>query len=84
MPERKPPIRGLFFHAEGRLWVRRSAPDSTDFLEADVYDASGDLVEVVRWPKGIALGQEAIRESAAYGRRFGSEGSVPAVVRLRY
>lgn len=84
VPDRKPPIRGLFFDRDGRLWVRRSVPDSMDVVEADVYNERGELVDVVRWPKGIGLGQGVIRDSVVYGRRFASEDSVPAVVRLRY
>lgn len=84
IPERKPPIRDLFFDSDGRLWVQRSVPDSMEVAEADVYDQSGKLVHVVRWPDGIGLSQGAIRDSVAYGHRFGSEDSVPQVVRLRY
>lgn len=83
VPGRKPPIDDLFFDANGRLWVQRSVADTSDMEEADVYDPSGELVDVVQWPKNTDLSLGAIRDSVAYGIRSGGE-TPPQVVRLRY
>lgn len=83
VPDRKPPIGDLFFDAEGHLWVQRSVADTADHAEADVYDQNGELVDVVRWPKGIELGRGAIQDGVAYGIR-GGRATAPRVVRLRY
>lgn len=83
VPERKPPLDDLFFDENGRLWVQRSIADTTELAEADVYDAQGELVDVVRWPADVDLDGGFIRDSVAYGVRGGSE-TIPQVVRMRY
>jgi len=52
VPDRKAPIRAMAFDQLGRLWVERSTPDGTP-READLYDASGKWISIVRWPLGV-------------------------------
>ncbi len=83
VPDRKPPLAGIFFDSDGRLWVQRSVPDGAP-NEADVYDRDGNLVQVVQWPSGISLTLGHLTEDTLYGIRQGGGDAFPQVVRLRY
>jgi len=79
VPDRKPPITRIFFDAQSRLWVERTVADGVPH-EADVYDQTGTLVEVVQWPAGVRLDNGLVTDSLMYGIR---QQDVPQVVRLR-
>ena len=49
VPERKPPIRHMYFDATGRLWVERSVADGAP-READVWSRDGRLLFTLEWP----------------------------------
>ena len=55
IPERKPPLRDLFFDQTGRLWVERTVADGAEMREADVY-ADGVLVARYKWPARVSPG----------------------------
>lgn len=79
VPDRKPPIDRIFFDAQSRLWVERTVADGAPH-EADVYDQTGALVEVVQWPANVRLTNGLVTDSLMYGIRH---QDVPQVVRLR-
>jgi hypothetical protein len=54
VPDRKPPIRDLFFDQGGRLWVELSVSEGSD-RQADVYEPDGRLVARYRWPANVSL-----------------------------
>jgi hypothetical protein len=82
IPERKQPLRALHFDLSGRLWVERSAADGAE-READVYDASGTLVQRRRWPANVDLTFGHIADAFAVGIRTDSLG-MQQVVRVRF
>lgn len=57
-PATKPPLAGLKFDTDGRLWVERTTADGEP-READVFDRDGQHVMRVRWPREIRLGIES-------------------------
>lgn len=55
VPDRKPPLRDLFFDTEGRLWVELSVRDGAD-READVYTEEGTPAGRYTWPAEVRPG----------------------------
>ncbi|MCO4100358.1 6-bladed beta-propeller [Gemmatimonas sp.] len=81
LPKYKPPLRGLEFDLDGRLWVERSTPAGAP-RESDVYSPSGAYVFTVVWPplsKMLFLG--AARGRAAWVVTQ-DEDDVPHIVKL--
>lgn len=54
VPDRKVPIGRIAFDQLGRLWVERFVADGTP-READLYDASGTQIAVMRWPRDVTI-----------------------------
>ena len=52
VPARKSVIRDMAFDQLGRLWIFRHVA-AGDSPEADLYDANGRWMAIVRWPAGI-------------------------------
>lgn len=52
VPDRKPPLRDLFFDVAGRLWVELNVEDGAD-READVYADDGARVGRYIWPAEV-------------------------------
>src|SRR5690606_29166224 len=75
VPERKPPLAGLFFDRAGRLWVRRSVAQGQP-SEADVYSADGKLFARVTWPARIWLDDGFVGLDRALGITTDSLGVV--------
>jgi len=83
VPESRPPLQSLFFDVGGRLWVELSQPDGSPRV-ADVWDANGNLIRRVQWPRDVVLAHPGwVGEHSALGIRLGSLG-VEHVVRLRF
>jgi sugar lactone lactonase YvrE len=82
VPARKQPLRGIQFDAAGRLWVERAVPDGAE-READVYEQSGRLVELRRWPANVSFANAYLGSDVAVGVQIDSLG-VPKVVRVRF
>jgi len=83
IPDRKPPLEGMFFDAAGRLWVEKSAADGDETREADVW-AGTELVARYRWPRSInELPTPWATGSMLYGVTTDSLG-VQRVARVRF
>ncbi|MCY3610123.1 MAG: hypothetical protein OXH51_01190 [Gemmatimonadetes bacterium] len=83
IPDRKPPLEGMFFDAGGRLWVEKSAADGDETREADVW-AGTELVARYRWPRRInELPTPWATDSMLYGVTTDSLG-VQRVARVRF
>ncbi|MDE2677233.1 MAG: hypothetical protein OXI76_04925 [Gemmatimonadota bacterium] len=83
IPERKPPLRDLFFDQAGRLWVERTVADGAEMREADVY-AAGVLVARYKWPARVNPGIAPwITESVLVGTTRDELG-VQRVARVRF
>jgi hypothetical protein len=82
VPSRKQPVRSIAFDEDGRLWVERSVADGADRV-ADVYDRTGRLAEVRRWPAGASIVDGFLGRDIAVGVQTDSLG-VPNVVRVRF
>ena len=82
VPARKQPLRAIQFDVAGRLWVERAVADGAE-READVYDKSGKLVELRRWPANVSFANGYLGTDVAVGVRTDSLG-VPQVVRVRF
>ena len=54
LPDRKPPLRDLYFGSDGRLWVELNAEGNRRV--ADLYDGAGVLVARREWPEHVAVG----------------------------
>src|SRR2546430_2611554 len=65
VPDRKPPLRSLFFDSNGRLWVERNSPAGMDRV-ADVYER-GRLVSVAAWPADVRLDVGSVQPAFALG-----------------
>ena len=83
LPDQKPPLESIFFDDQSRLWAQRAVPEDAP-NEADIYDRTGTLVQVVQWPNDVMLTRGHITEDAIYGFRYSQAIGVPQVVRLRY
>lgn len=69
VPERKSPLKEIFFDLEGRLWVQHTTNEDED-QRADVLRIdSGTKVGLFSWPPGIRLSPFTIRglEGIGYG-----------------
>ena len=83
IPDRKPPLEGMFFDAGGRLWVEKSAADGDETREADVW-AGTELVARYRWPRRVNQRPTPwATESMLYGVTTDSLG-VQRVARVRF
>ena len=83
VPERKPPLAGLFFDRSGRLWVERTRIPGAEMSEADVYEEAS-LVARHLWPRRVrASGLSWITDSTLYGVTTDSLG-VQRVARVRF
>lgn len=54
LPERKPPLRDMYFGTDGRLWVELNVEG--DERAADVYGSAGGLMARYHWPARVAIG----------------------------
>ncbi|MGH7541943.1 MAG: hypothetical protein ACRELC_13170, partial [Gemmatimonadota bacterium] len=84
IPDRKPPLRGLFFDATGRLWVEREVADGAD-READVYAPDGALAGHYVWPAAVGPPPQPawVGETVLVGVTRDSL-DVPRVARVRF
>jgi hypothetical protein len=82
VPERKPPIRYLYFDDAGRLWVERSVAEDAP-READVWSRDGTLVFTLEWPADVSLSEGWRGEHEAIGIARDELG-VERVVRLSW
>ena len=83
IPDRKPPLEGMFFDTDGRLWVEKTVPDGDETREADVW-AGTELVARYRWPRRMEeLPSPWATESLLYGVTTDSLG-VQRVARVRF
>lgn len=83
IPERKPPLAGMFFDRNDRLWVERTPAHGATMREADVYDGT-TLMARYRWPRRIQdYPRPWATESLLYGVTVDSLG-VQRVARVRF
>ena len=83
IPDRKPPLAGIFFDRAGRLWVEKEGAEGDEIREADVYAGSA-LVARYRWPRRVSVGNVPwVTESALYGTTRDSL-DVRRVARVRF
>ncbi|MFC1530204.1 hypothetical protein ACFL6R_05765, partial [Gemmatimonadota bacterium] len=54
VPDRKTPIRAIFYDTGGNLWVERNIRDG-QLRSADVWSPDGQLMREVRWPSDVTL-----------------------------
>lgn len=83
VPERKPPIRYLWYDEDGRLWVQLWEADGDSLATAHVYDHAGDFLFEAQWPLDVSLREGAIRGDAAVGVGTGAF-DIPEVVRMTF
>ena len=72
IPERKAPLQALWFDLSGRLWVQLTPAAGEDASVAHVYQPSGRLGAVARWPRGVDLSYGHLDERVAMGVRSDS------------
>ena len=83
IPDRKPPLAGIFFDRSGRLWVERTSAAGEEMREADVYEGT-TLVARYRWPRRVRAGIVPwATESLLYGTTSDSL-DVQRVARVRF
>ena len=83
IPDRKPPLAGIFFDRSGRLWVEKTVAEGEEIREADVYAGSA-LVARYRWPRRVSVGGVPwVTESGLYGTTRDSL-DVRRVARVRF
>ncbi len=83
IPDRKPPIRDMFFDQDGRLWVELSVQEGAN-RQADVYLRDGTLEAHYRWPANVRLRLPGwIGDDVALGVAR-DDLDVERVVRLRF
>lgn len=81
LPDRRTPLNRIFYDDGGRLWVELSVPHDSSRL-GEVWDTEGQLVERLRWPADVRLGDISwVSESHALGV-LRDELGVERVVRL--
>jgi hypothetical protein len=84
VPDRKAPLRDLWFDRAGRLWVQVTPPVRTSESLAEIFDSSGTLVAAARWPRSVDLRIGHLTDSVAVGVTRDSLGvSRVAVIRWR-
>lgn len=84
VPERKPPLRDLWFDQEGRLWVELSVAAGAPRV-AEVWAPSGELAAATAWPADITFAPPVglAGGDVALGVRRDSLG-VERIVKLRF
>ena len=82
IPERKPPLRAMWFDRDGRLWLERHLENPRQ-RAADVYGRQGEPLFRAEWPLDISLELGAIRGRTALGVQTDELG-VHRVVRLSF
>jgi len=82
VPGAKPPVAGVMFDRQGRLWVEMSVADG-ERHRADLYDSAGKRLAMAEWAADIALLPGSLDERTAWGVRPSAEGGVE-VVRVRF
>lgn len=83
VPDRKPPLRDLYFDEEGRLWVELSVPDGEP-REARIHAPDGSLLERRSWSGDVDISLPGwIGSDAAVGVRRDSL-EVQRVVRVEW
>lgn len=83
IPDRKPPLRGLWFDRDGRLWLERYLANEPQQQGADVYGADGDYLFSAAWPRGVDFGFGAIRGDTGLGIQTDAFG-ISSVARVRF
>ena len=81
VPERKPPITGLFFDTAGWLWVERSVGEGED-PRAEVFGPDGRLRARASWPRGVRLRDGVVFRDRAWAPAL--RDGMPVVVRLSW
>ena len=83
VPERKPPLAGIFFDSSGRLWVERTRVPGVETTQADVYEGAS-MVARYRWPRRVRASDLSwITDSTLYGVTTDTLG-VQRVARVRF
>lgn len=82
VPDRKAPLRALFFDRDRNLWVELSVAQSAD-READVFDPNGQYVGRRVWPGKVPLRFGWVLGNTALGTRTDEDGVIK-VVRVRF
>ena len=82
IPERKPPLRAMWFDRDGRLWLERHLENPRK-RAADVYGKQGEPLFRAEWPLDISLELGVIRGRTALGIQTDELG-VHRVVRLSF
>lgn len=83
IPDRKPPLRDLWFDRDGRRWIERYLADEPQQQGADVYGVDGDYLFTAEWPRGVDFGLGAIRGDTGLGVQTDALG-IQRVVRVRF
>ena len=83
IPDRKPPLRGLWFDRDGKLWLERYLANEPQQQGADVYGVDGDHLFSAEWPRGVDFGFGAIRGDTGLGIQIDALG-IPSVARVRF
>ncbi|WP_419165782.1 hypothetical protein [Candidatus Palauibacter sp.] len=83
IPDRKPPLRDLWFDRDGRLWVERYLANEPREQGADVYGADGNHLFSTEWPRGVDFGLGAIRGDTGLGIQTDALG-IQRVARVRF
>ena len=81
VPDRKPPIRYLWYDEDDRLWVQLWEEEGDLLATAHVYDDAGDFLFDAQWPLDVSLREGAIRGDAAVGLGTGAF-DIPEIVRM--
>ena len=81
VPDRKQPLRDLFFDGEGRLWVELYVAESEP-PTAHVYSPDGRFLFTAQWPPRTAIAAGAGRDDVVYGVQRDSL-DVQRIVRIR-
>lgn len=82
VPDRKPPIRSIFFDQTGRLWVEESVPEGA-MRAAAVFGTGGVVVARVEWPSDVDISFGAIDATGGVGIHRDADGVERAVL-LRF
>ena len=83
VPDRKPPVKLLWYDEDGRLWVQLWEEGGASDAVAHVYDGTGVFLFEALWPVGVSLRHGAIRGDVALGLAAGTLG-VPEIVRMTF
>lgn len=83
IPDRKTPVRAIFYDSSGNLWVERQVPDGEPRV-ADVWTPDGELTREIRWPADVNLNLPGwVGSTSALGIRTDPLG-VQYVVRIEF